>query len=294
MELRQLRHFVELAKALSFRRAAEACRIAQPALSVSLRKLETEIGARLFDRGTREVSLTEAGRKALPAALAALDAARETAHLARSVVKGESGRLTIGIVASATYRLLPSVLPSFRKHHPNVELLFVESTTQKIIGDVLARNFDLGIVRSPVSFACPCDLLQVEADELVAIVPPSHRLASRGNIDLKELDGEPFVIYSSSQAPALHAVVTLACQRAGFVPRVAQEAIQLQTIASFVRSGLGVGLIPSTSMDWIGDRLRACRIRNANGSTAVGLSVVTEPKRQTNLVEQFVSFLSKK
>jgi DNA-binding transcriptional LysR family regulator len=148
MELRQLRHFAELANTLNFRRAAQACRIAQPALSISLRKLETEIGVKLFDRGTREVSLTEAGRVALPSALAALDAARETAHLARSVMKGESGRLTIGIVASATYRLLPRVLPQFKKSFPNVDLQFVESTTQKIIEDVMSRSVDLGIVRS--------------------------------------------------------------------------------------------------------------------------------------------------
>jgi len=293
MELRQLRHFVELANSLNFRIAAEACHIAQPALSISIKKLEAEIGTRLFDRRTREVTLTAAGENALSAAQAALDAANETAALARSVMKGESGFLTIGIVASAAYQLLPRVLPAFRAAYPKVKLDFVESTTEEIVEAVLERRFNLGIVRSPLAFSSSCKIRQVERDELVAILPPRHRLSKRRNIGLQELAQDEFVIYSATKAPALHAVVTLACQSAGFVPRIAQEAIQLQTIASFVRAGIGVALVPLNSIDWIGHRLKVCRLNHLSPKMIeVGLSVVTADRVQPLLVNRLLSFLT--
>lgn len=291
MELRQLRHFAALAHALNFRRAAEAVKIAQPALSISIRKLEIEIGVKLFERRTREVALTEAGRVALPAALATLEVAQETIRLAQAVEKGESGRLIVGVVAGATYRLLPGTLPRFKAAFPNIEIQLLESTSRRIVDDVLERKVDVGIVRSPLSSQSSCQIIQVEDDQLVAILPPSHRLSARKNIDLNDLSQDAFVMYSYSQAPSLHAVVSFACQNTGFAPRISQEAIQLQTIASLVRSGFGVALIPSACIASIGNDLAVCRIRDAGTSLSVGLAVVMNPRSQSNLVKHFVACL---
>jgi DNA-binding transcriptional LysR family regulator len=208
-------------------------------------------------------------------------------RLARSAVKGESGRLNVGVVAGATFRLLPRTFPRFKKAFPDVEIQLFESTSRKIVEDVIERRIDIGIVRSPLSFPCECDVIQVEDDELVAVLPLTHRLSSRKYIDLKDLKPDPFVMYSYAQAPSLHAVVSFACQQVGFVPRISQEAVQLQTIVSMVRSGFGVALVPSACVDWIGESLAVCRIRDARAYLSVGLAVVTNSQSQTNLVRNF-------
>src|SRR5271157_2792003 len=107
MELRQLNQFSVLAETLNFHRAAERLHIAQPPLSVSIRKLEEEFGVKLFDRKTSGVKLTEAGRAALGDARRALFHAAEAARIARATALGTSGRLRIGFVGTAKYRLLP-------------------------------------------------------------------------------------------------------------------------------------------------------------------------------------------
>jgi DNA-binding transcriptional LysR family regulator len=133
MELRQLQQFVVLAETLNFRAAAERLFMSQPPLSVSIRKLEEELGVKLFRRTTHDVQLTQEGRAALESARQTLFHAQEVARVARSTATGLSGMLRIGFVGSAKNTLLPRLLPRFRELYPNVVLKFTEESNTWII-----------------------------------------------------------------------------------------------------------------------------------------------------------------
>lgn len=243
MELRHLRHFVALAETRNFHRAAERLHIAQPPLSVSIRKLETELGTQLFERGSRGVEPTPAAQAALPFARAALAEVERFRAVAREGEAGERGRLRVGFVGSATFDLLPRSLLAYRERYPLVELDLVESNSLAIARQLHARELDVGLIRLPLLEAAAVDARVIELDELHAAVASGSPFARLEKVDLAALRGEPFVL--QSRISVLHAISLLACHQAGFAPRIAQEAEQISAILALVRSGLGVALLPA-------------------------------------------------
>lgn len=243
MDLRQLRYFVTLAETLNFHRAAERLNISQPPLTVAIRKLEEELGARLFYRESRGVRLTDAGRAALPPARAALDQAGIVRDAVREGRQGESGAIAVGFVGSAISAALPRIIPAFRARYPKVELRLEEMTSVSIAAALMARQIDVGLVRLPLMQPGTLDIALIERDHLVVALLAGHPLAPRRSVRLADLAEEPLVLHGP--VSVLRSVVMLACRQAGFTPRIAQEATQVQTILSLVQSGLGVALVPA-------------------------------------------------
>lgn len=292
MELRQLRHFVCLAQVLNFSRAAEQLHIAQPALSISIRNLENELGLRLFDRGPRHVTLTQEGRAALDSARSVLAHVDEVAQLSAAVAQGDTGLLKIAFVGGATFRILPRVIPEFRQRYPAVELELTEATTLEVLQRVQSGDVDGGILRHPVVPAPALSILVLERDPLVAVVPHGHHLAGKRRLRLRDLAGEPFIQYSHLRAPSMNAIVSLACQAAGFVPRVSQEAVQIQTIVSLVESGLGVALVPDSCREHLGRNVEFLRISDHKEQLAVGLAFVLNAASGNRLVHNFIDVIT--
>ncbi len=201
MDLRQLRQFVTLAETLNFHRAAERLHMAQPPLSVSIRKLEEELGAALFLRNTRGVRLTPTGAAALESARACLFHADETWLAVQHAASGSGGRLRVAFVGSATYRLLPELIPRFRAASPGVRLELVEATNAQVLSLLHAREADLGILRTPLAQASDVELFQVESDLLVAALPSGHALATKASLAMRDLKDESFVQYASGAVP---------------------------------------------------------------------------------------------
>jgi len=275
VELRQLEQFLAIADAGSFRGAAEQLHIAQPALSVSIRKLEDTIGARLFERGARGARLTAAGDALLPEARQALRHADQGRRNARLAALGEWGALRLGFVGSATYSLLPRCLPAFRERYPEVRLELVEGTTLGVVDMVRDGRADIGAIRGPVADATGLRVDLAETDSFVAVLPAGHPLAGRRQLRLAALRDEPFVLFSESQVPGLRGTVEQVCREAGFAPRVGQEATQVQTVVSLVASGLGVALVPSVAAAYASERVRFVRLSDTTAVGRLGLWVVT-------------------
>src|SRR5690606_9531569 len=171
-------------------------------------------------------------------------------HLRRSAataISGTSGALRVAFVGSATYSLLPRILPRFRERYPDIALELREGTTTKILEEIGKGSLDLGLVRYPVLEPHATVLTAVEPDTLVAVLPAESPLRKRKRLSLRDLALEKFVMYSATAAANLRGQVMLACQAAGFTPRVVQEAVQVQTIISLVESGMGIALVPSNS-----------------------------------------------
>lgn len=246
MELRQLRQFVAVAEAKSFSIAAERLCMAQPPLSVAIRKLEHEIGAALFAREPRGVRLTPAGAAALEVATRCLREADRFALSAREADKGEAGELRIGFIGSVSYDMLPNLVQAFAARYPKVRLELREATNQLALKAVQEGSLDLGIIRTPALPPHGVTLQVIATDVFCVALPIGHPLTAKRSLRLVDLAHEPFIGYKPSQpGTALHAVMLQLFREAGIVPRVAQEAVQVQTVVGLVASGLGVALVPS-------------------------------------------------
>jgi DNA-binding transcriptional LysR family regulator len=258
MELRQLRYFVALAETRNFHRAAERLHMSQPPLTVAIRKLEEELGAALFVRGTRGVTLTPAGRASLAAARATLDQAERFRETAREGAAGERGRLRIGFIGSATFELLPRIIPEYRRRYPAVELVLEEATSVEIVRKLIAGELDVGLVRLPLMEVAAVDTMVIDPDEMHVALPQGSPFAQARSVRLEALAGEPFILQSGISV--LHSVTLNACHAAGFVPVVAQQAPQLSAVLALVRSGLGVALVPSRAARAVPQGVRLVRL----------------------------------
>jgi len=274
VDLRQLRQFVTIAELGSYRRAAEALHIAQPALSVSIQKLEHSVGVLLLERGAKGVSLTPAGQALMADAQRALFHADQARQSARRVALGELGRLRLGFVGSATYMLLPRCLPEFRRRYPDVALELREDSTKRLAEMLRANEIDAGLVRGPLAEDASLSTWVVERDSLILAVPATHPLADAGPVALKTLRAEPFVMYAPDKVPGLHGVAQALCHKAGFSPRISQEAIQVQTLVSLVASGLGVALVPGVTRAYSTPHVKFVDLLDADAHDALALSLV--------------------
>lgn len=246
LDLRRIRQFVVLAETLNFRRAAARLHMAQPPLSVSIQKLEAELGTRLFERGGASgVSLTPSGQAALAQARRLLLHNAQLIAAAQAAACGEGGALRVGFVGSTTHGVLQKIVRRFRAEHPGVELVLQEATSIGIVQRVEEGALDVGLVRTPLLQSTQARLLPLLREQFVAALPRGHALEPQPRPRLQELADESFVFYQRSDAAGLHAMALLACQQAGFMPRITQEATQVQTVLSLVDSGLGIALVPS-------------------------------------------------
>ena len=245
MELRHLRYFVTVAEELHFGRAAERLFISQPPLSQQIQQLEREIGVSLFLRTSRSVKLTPAGEIFLRDARLILAAVDNAVLGAKRAARGEEGWLGIGFAASATYDLLPAVLHDFRESYPAIELSLVELNAAEQAIALQDQSIHIGFARPPIEG----DTLLVGAilnEPFVAALPHTHPLASKLELSLIELASEPFVSFPELPLPSYAKSVRLACEEAGFTPRVVQEVREMQTAISLVVAGLGIALLPAS------------------------------------------------
>lgn len=289
MKLQQLRQFVTLAETLNFHRAAERLNMAQPPLSISIRKLEEELGAPLFIRGQQGVQLTPEGHAALDDARQALLHAEQVQRVVRETSAGERGGLRLGFVGSATYHLLPRLLRAFRERYPMIDVTLVESRTADLLDDVETGEIDVAIVRTPILSEASADIAPLETDRLCVAVSRQSRFAGRKRAKLSEFADEPFVSYSRESVPGMYALTMMACQEAGFVPQIAEQAIQLQTIICLVESGIGVALVPAviaaqtTAVDFV-------EIEGKTSQVTIGLGMVIRSNRPSAAAIRFRAF----
>ncbi|ART46781.1 LysR family transcriptional regulator [Acidovorax carolinensis] len=287
MNLRQLRQFVTLAEAGNFHRAAEQLHMAQPPLSVSIRKLEEEMGEALFERRSTGVFLTPVGEAMLADARLTLFHAEQCRQAVMDARQGQGGLLRMGIIGSATYALLPELIPSLRERFPKIELELTEATSSEILDGLVSRRFDVGFVRYPVLHPAPFELLPMDRDDFVLAVSERSPLAAQEAIALSEAAHEPFIMYPRDKVPSLSALALMRCQLSGFTPHVAQEAMQVQTIMSLVASGLGVGLVAGVARLVMPRGVKCLALTDNPPGFHVGIALARLQGNTSRLVERF-------
>jgi DNA-binding transcriptional LysR family regulator len=244
-ELRQLRHFVAVAERLHFGRAAAALHISQPPLSRSIRELERRVGVLLLARSRRRVELTPEGARFLEEAKRILAQLEGAVREVQAMAAGTGGRLRLGFVSLADFGVLPGLLKAYKAARPRVALALREMLSPEQAAALTGGELDVGLLLPPVDVP-DLEHLVVQRERFLAALPARHRLArGRGRLAVRDLAAESFVMVPRAIAPGLYDIVAGLAARAGFAPRVAQEAIQMQTVVSLVSSGLGVALVPA-------------------------------------------------
>ncbi|MBU9614990.1 LysR family transcriptional regulator [Burkholderia multivorans] len=248
-DLRQWRYFVTVADERHFGRAAERLSITQPPLSQAIRALEDALGVALFARTKRSVALTAVGAALLPDVRRLLAAADALPPLARRLARGEAGSLALAFVSTADYGLLPSLLRAFGARYPQVRLQLAEATSDVQIDELVAGRIDAGLVIPPVPprHAAGLSYLPVVREPLVVAMPAGASDAPEdAPVHLAEIAALPLVIFPRRLAPGFYDIITGCYGSAGAIPRIGQEAIQMQTIVSLVSAGMGVALVPQS------------------------------------------------
>lgn len=249
IELRQLRYFVTVAEEMHFGRAAQRLHMTQPPLSQTIQALESALGAPLFSRTSRNVTLTAAGAALLPHARRLLQEAAALPELARRAADGESGRLALAFVSTADYSVLPHFLHEFRVAYPAVHFELREATSDRQLDELARGTIDVGLLIAPLPerMKAELDYAPVLAEPLMLAAPQgSAALAAEGPLPLQAVADMPLIVFPRRIAPAFHDAI-LGCYRAaGIAPSIGQEAIQMQTIVGLVSAGMGIALVPQS------------------------------------------------
>jgi LysR family hydrogen peroxide-inducible transcriptional activator len=241
--LKQLRYFEALAQHRHFGRAAEACAISQPALSVQIRELEQTLGSGLFERGARQVALTDLGQEFALRVRDILRSVDELADLARSSQERPVGRLRIGVIPTIGPYLLPAIVGNLTRLHPGLDIHVRETLTQRLLEELAEGRLDTAIVALPVSeptltevalFAEEFVLVRPDADEGKPVPGPD----ALGEMKLLLLEeGHCF----RDQALSF-------CKMPSARPRELLDGSSLSTLVQMVGAGIGVTLIPEMAV----------------------------------------------
>lgn len=233
MELRQLHYFVTLAEELHFRRAAERVHIAQPAFSEQIRRLEFELGARLFDRTSHYVRLTEAGLMFLDELRPALAQVERAAAVAARAGRGVLGTLTLGLAAASPNELTPRILRAFSTRCPEIEIELRDYGFVDPTAGLAGREVDVAMLRLPLPAPDDLELHPLLDERRVAVVAADHHLADAPALTRADLDAEPLV--AGPRPLALRP------------PRPLEPiASALESWLSLIAAGCGVGIAPES------------------------------------------------
>ncbi|ADV84338.1 LysR substrate-binding domain-containing protein [Terriglobus saanensis] len=244
IELRHLRYFLAVAETLHFSEAARRLGMAQPPLSQQIKRLEEILGHQLFNRTTRGVRLTPAGSLLVERARSTLAKVNDDIEQVRHIGRGEEGTLTVGFAGSVIFTPLPAAIRTFRRLYPRVELRLQEMFTSGQIAALHNGTLDLAFLRDgdPTEGLTQ---LTLRKEPYVAILSEKHPLASKKTLQVKDLAGEPFVLFDRRMGPLAFDRTVACCERAGFRPNIIQNAPQWPTVVRLVAAGLGVSLAPA-------------------------------------------------
>jgi DNA-binding transcriptional LysR family regulator len=247
VELRLWRQFVAVGEELHFGRAARRLHMTQPPLTQGIAQLERALDVRLFDRTKRSVSLTPAGEALLPPVRDLLARAQALPVHARAAAGGESGRLRLAFVSTVGFAQLPGWVRAFRAEHPKVQLDLIEATGDVQLAALERGDIDAGfLIHSPGFAPAGLQHLFIAREPLVLALPAQHPLALAGRLTLAAALAEPLVIFPRRIVASLHDAIFGMYHAHGREPRIAQEAIQMQTIVNLVSAGLGIAWVPQS------------------------------------------------
>lgn len=291
MQLHHLRHFLAIAECGSLTRAAEQLGIAQPALSQSIKKMESQLGVKMFVRTQRGATLTTAGQAILEdvrLSLSRIDAAE--AH-ARQIGQGLAGTLRIAFVAAAAFEMLPRAMLAHRRLAPNIRYVLREMSNMEQVAALEKGEIDLGVLYTPAAVNGRMRQRLLSRHRLVAVVHEDVPVGADGKVSLRDLAREGLVFFGQDQVPHLRGEILSAMQRMGEEAHVVQEANRTLTVLACVAAKSGISLLSTLTraIEFPGVRFR--EVREGDLLPLLEVSAIWPARSRPTLADEFVKLL---
>ena len=245
MELRHLRYFVAVGEEQHYGRGAQRLRVAQPALSRQIQDLEEELGFKLFDRLSRGVRLSTAGKLFLEEARRILQQVEEATRRGKRVASGQLGALRVGCIESMSWHgVVPDSFRQFRERQPDAELNIKPMSSVEQIEAIQSEQLDAGFVFKIANINRELAQLDIALVNLMLAVPKRHPLARSKSLRLRDLSSATFIWFPRRESPFFYDRLMRACFQGGLKsPHIVQEGVNEATILSLVSCGLGVAFV---------------------------------------------------
>jgi DNA-binding transcriptional LysR family regulator len=246
VELRHLRYFIAVAEEGHITRAAERLGMQQPPLSQQIKALERELDVQLFHRKPRGVELTDAGRAYFEYARKILDQLGHAAETTRRIARGEQGRICVGITPTTPFHpFVPSIIRAFRDAFPQVSLRLEERLGSEFIEQLRNDQIDAAFIRTPLVDPEGLVVSRLLEEPLLVALPSNHARVGERALSLRSLARETFIDYGPA-GRGFYDLTRVACNAAGFSPRIGQEAPRVTSLLALVATGVGIALVPAS------------------------------------------------
>ncbi len=242
MDIRQIEYFVEVAKQLSFTKAAATLHVSQPSISKAIQNFEAELGVPLFYRSSKRLELTDAGQAVLINSMQVLEAFQNMRSELTDLMQLKKGQIRIGIPPIVGAEFFSKLISVYKEQHPYIEILLTEVGTKRIREEIETGELDIGLVCSVTSTNENLETIRFLKDPLQLIVHESHRLAGQKTIAMSDLANEAFIIYRKDFI--LFDRIIEECKNHGFYPTIACETTQKDLFIEMVQAKLGIALLP--------------------------------------------------
>lgn len=263
IEFRQLQYFLSVANHEHFGKASEELNIVQPALSRQIKQLEDELGLLLFERVSRGVKLTPAGKMLQTKASALLKELDRSILSVHNAAKGITGSLRLGFADGATYSgHMPQVIKKFREKHPHVDLELIPASSQLQAEMLAEETLDAGFMYWLPRGIPSIDHQSLNVERVVVAASTNHLLAKRSSISLADLDGVPVVWIKREKAPMFYDMVLTECTKSGITLNVVQEAFTESAMLSLASAGVGVTFITEAAAGRKPHNVKLLQIKN--------------------------------
>lgn len=243
MDTTQLKYFIALAQTLNFSEAARRCGITQPSMSHNIGELEKQLGAPLFVRSRKSVSITDAGRELLPSALEMVDIAEKAAFRIHQMELGKTGSVTISALTTSS-AVLSKCLAAFSRRYPDIltDITFTSGRSEVLAMNEAKYDFHFA-VQEMVPAGESFDSLVSHVDHLCVAFPAGHPLADKP-LDFSKLAGERFIAVSESDGPALYNEIRRVCEARRFSPNIVCQYDRAEAVLLSVGAGTGIAIVP--------------------------------------------------
>jgi LysR family hydrogen peroxide-inducible transcriptional activator len=245
MNLRDLKYAVLVAKEQNFARAAKQCFVSQPTLSMQIKKLEDELGVKIFERSKKQFLVTAVGKELIKKAENILREAEEIKKFAKNSIDPYAGELRIGAFPTLAPYFFPKVVGKISKKFPRLKLLLVEEKSEVLLKKLRDGEIDAALLAYPV-FESDLESIKIFEEEFMLAVPTSHALAKKKKINPQDLDGQELMLLEDGHCMRNQALAV--CEISGAFESNTFRATSLETLKQMIVSGSGITLIPEIAI----------------------------------------------
>jgi len=270
MDIQQIKNFLALCDTLNFRKAAEQINIVQPALSRQIQLLENEVGALLFNRSKRTVTLTAAGIFFQKEANRILQDLDKTIVRTAQLHNGEAGEIKVAHSSSAMNTVVPAFLIKVKNKWPQLKTIVQEASNFQQIEMILARKTDIGIAPN-ITLPAEINSKILYKENFVLILPNNHPLSKKRLTDLSVLKNETFILPQLSTGTGYVEAILQICQGYGFKPKVAHESAHAAGVLRLVEAGLGISIEPISSVRGTNMNIRLIELKSLHQKAVMTL-----------------------